>query len=99
MRQVKKINDICRQQQNEEDQNLDPMRITTASEIGQKSSIRDLINEADKFMVHCAVDSKSTMQEAFQMEATYPISRLEKVLDEMILFIKKTQKVFMRNKE
>lgn len=57
------------------------------------------MNEADKFLVHSAVDDKNDMEEAYKNENTYSNERVEQVLDDIILFIKKTQKQFSANRD
>lgn len=57
------------------------------------------MNEADKFLVHMGADPENGVVQAFRNEATYSNQKLEETLDEIIAFIKKTQKIFMAQKE
>ena len=57
------------------------------------------MSEADEFLVHCAVDDANEVEEAYKNEITYSNERLEGVLDEIIAFIKKTQKVVVQTRD
>ena len=48
--------------------------------------------------MHCAVDDVNEVEEAYTSELTYSNERLEGLLDDVIAFIKKTQKVMVQTR-
>ena len=69
--------------------------VSVADEIPGREAI---VTEADEFLVHCAVDDANEVEEAYTNELTYSNERLEGLLDEIIAFIKKTQKVMVQTR-